>query len=225
TPGDTSPANYQPTDGSEAIMEADLVITAIGQRPDTAILGEQLIVASPAGIEVDIKTCRTSQQAIFAAGDMTYGGGSVTDAIAGGLRAAWGIDRSLRGQTTADERLPPPLVTQDPPARRLGVSRVDITENATAPELDPVERVQGFEEVVGALSEQQARAEAARCMICGLCGNCNACLDLFGCPAFFQEQGRIEIDPLLCVSCGVCAQFCPNGAIFAVTQPVGTGAQ
>ena len=53
-------------------------------------------------------------------------------------------------------------------------------------------------------------------MICGLCGNCNACLDLFGCPAFHVTDFRIEIDPVLCVACGVCAQFCPNDAIYPV---------
>jgi len=53
-------------------------------------------------------------------------------------------------------------------------------------------------------------------MICGLCGNCNACLDLFGCPAFYVSDFRIEIDPVLCVACGVCAQFCPNDAIYPV---------
>ena len=61
-----------------------------------------------------------------------------------------------------------------------------------------------------------ARAEAARCMICGLCGNCRSCLDLFGCPAFFMSGPAIEIDPNLCVSCGVCAEFCPNEAIYPV---------
>jgi TPP-dependent indolepyruvate ferredoxin oxidoreductase alpha subunit len=70
-----------------------------------------------------------------------------------------------------------------------------------------------FEEVIGTLTEAQAHAEAARCAACGLCGNCRACLDLFGCPAFYLEEGRLQIDPKLCNGCGVCAAFCPNSAI------------
>ncbi len=213
-PGATDPENFEPVAGTDFVVGADLVVTAIGQRPDPS---------TPERRVVDNKTGRTSHEAIFAAGDMADGGGSVTDAIAGGLRAAWGIDRSLRGEVAADERPPPPMVTGEAPSRRSGVSRVDITQRAIVGELDPTERVRDFGEVVGALTEPQARAEAARCMICGLCGNCNACLDLFGCPAFFLDQGKIEIDPLLCVSCGVCAQFCPNNAIYPVTQPTGTG--
>ncbi len=154
---------------------------------------------------------------------MTDHGGSVTDAIAGGLRAAWGLDRSLRDEAAADKRLPPPVVSEDPPVGRPGISRADVTKRIDAPELEATERAMGFGEVVGVLTEEQARAEAARCMICGLCGNCNACLDLFGCPAFFLEEGRIEIDPLLCVSCGVCAQFCPNNAIYPVAKPAAVG--
>jgi indolepyruvate ferredoxin oxidoreductase alpha subunit len=60
-------------------------------------------------------------------------------------------------------------------------------------------------------------------MICGLCGNCSACLDLFGCPAFYVSGGVIDIDPALCVACGVCAQFCPNDAIYPVTSVLAMG--
>ena len=100
---------------------------------------------------------------------------------------------------------------------------MDIGSRHAPLELKPKTRVLGFDEVTGALTEQQARAEAARCMICGLCGNCNACLDLFGCPAFFVSDGLIEIDPKLCVACGVCAQFCPNDAIYPVTSALAKG--
>ncbi len=87
-------------------------------------------------------------------------------------------------------------------------------------ELDAVQEVvarfpQGaaIEEISGALSEAAAQAEAERCMVCGHCGNCRSCLDLFGCPAFYVDAGRIEIAAALCTGCGVCADFCPNGAI------------
>ncbi len=156
---------------------------------------------------------------MFGAGDVVGPAGTVTDAIAGGLRAAWGLDRSLRGPAAADTRMPPPRVPTRPPAGRPGVRR-DRWEGRLLPvELDPGTRIDGFDEVVGTLTEREARMEAARCMICGLCGNCSSCLDLFGCPAFYVDGGNVEIDAGLCVACGVCAQFCPNGAIVPVFEP------
>jgi len=224
-PGSTDPEDYEAIAGTEVTVEGGLVVAAIGHRPDTSFLDrDDVVMASSNGLRVDGTTGGTTHQRIFAAGDMAGDGGSVTDAIAGGLRAAWGIDRSLRGPAKADERLPPPRVTSAPPAGRPGITRVDLEERTAAPELDPRDRVQSFEEVVGAFTEAQARAEASRCMICGLCGNCNACLDLFGCPAFYVHDGQIEIDPILCVACGVCAQFCPNDAIYPVMEPVRAGA-
>jgi len=85
----------------------------------------------------------------------------------------------------------------------------------------PPESRGGFSENTATLTEHQARAEASRCSICGLCANCRACLDLFGCPAFYINEGQIAIDAEQCTGCGVCAVFCPNGAIVVCeeTQP------
>ena len=66
--------------------------------------------------------------------------------------------------------------------------------------------------------EARARAEAARCAICGTCAKCRACIDLFGCPAFYVEDGHIRVDPALCSGCGACVSFCPNGAIRPIEQ-------
>ncbi len=222
--GRTDPENYEIIAGTTSTADADLIVIAIGQRPDNSIrwLPDD-VPRSSDGLVVDRETGETAHERIFAAGDLADAEGRVTDAIAGGLRAAWGIDRTLRGSTKADERPPPPRVSSSPPAGRPGVWRVDDTMRVATPELDPGARVHNFAEVAGTLTEEQARAEAARCMICGLCGNCNACLDLFGCPAFYVSDGQIEINPTLCVACGVCAQFCPNDAIYPVARSMEVG--
>jgi len=46
-----------------------------------------------------------------------------------------------------------------------------------------------------------------------------ACTELFGCPAFREEEGRVVIDETLCNGCGVCVALCPNGAIHEVPAP------
>jgi NADPH-dependent glutamate synthase beta subunit-like oxidoreductase len=222
-PGSADPEDYRAVEGSEMSVDVFRVIVAIGQQhPDTGS-GEGPLLDWSQGLVVDARTGRTSHDRIFAAGDLTGGRRTAVDAIAGGLRAAWGIDRALRGPAEADKRMPPPLVPTKAPDTRRGVSRVDVEQRHAVPELESARRVAGFDEIVGVLTEEQARAEAARCMICGLCGNCNACLDLFGCPAFYVSGGLIEIDPALCVVCGVCAQFCPNDAIYPVTTTMAFG--
>jgi indolepyruvate ferredoxin oxidoreductase alpha subunit len=220
-PGSRDPETYVAIEGSHIRMEIDRVIVAIGQTGIGSKVDDDVVLEWSE--DVDEKTGRTSHEHVFAAGDVIGGDRTVTGAIAGGLRAAWGIDTHLRGSSKADERMPPPLVPDGSPAGREGVTRVDTERRRVPPELESTTPVLGFEEVTGTLTEQQARAEAARCMICGLCGNCSACLDLFGCPAFYVSGGLIEIDPTLCVACGVCAQFCPNDAIYPVTSVLAMG--
>ncbi|MDD3214843.1 MAG: thiamine pyrophosphate-dependent enzyme, partial [Eubacteriales bacterium] len=44
------------------------------------------------------------------------------------------------------------------------------------------------------------------------CKNCGACMKL-SCPAIERRENRVEINPALCIGCGMCAQVCPFGAI------------
>ncbi len=47
------------------------------------------------------------------------------------------------------------------------------------------------------------------------CIACRHCLDNFECPAlvFDDVSGRVDIDQVRCVGCGVCIHVCPEGAI------------
>jgi indolepyruvate ferredoxin oxidoreductase alpha subunit len=47
------------------------------------------------------------------------------------------------------------------------------------------------------------------------CIACRHCLDNFECPAlvFDDASGRVDIDQVRCVGCGVCIHVCPEGAI------------
>jgi len=53
------------------------------------------------------------------------------------------------------------------------------------------------------------------------CNQCGACL-LLGCSAIQSDNGKITIDPVLCVGgvCGVCRQVCPKHAIVESTSGV-----
>lgn len=212
--GNFSPDNFAAVPDTEVVVEAQQVVVAIGQAIAEGFLGDadpKLETKPNGGLVSNSETCASSDPRVFVGGD--FGSShTVTDAIADGLRAAWGIDSLVRGKDEADKRLPPPRA-EIAPRQHTKVERTDVGQRQVPVMLDAAERVTGFAEVTSVLSEQAAKEEARRCMICGQCGNCRACLDTFGCPAFRTSEGKIVIDEELCTACGVCADFCPNGAI------------
>jgi Pyruvate/2-oxoacid:ferredoxin oxidoreductase delta subunit len=65
------------------------------------------------------------------------------------------------------------------------------------------------------LSDEQALAEAKRCLSCGHCNLCGRCLVF--CPDVslsVNKQGtKPEVDEMHCKGCGICAYECPRRAI------------
>jgi len=216
-PDDSGRHRPELVEGSERLLRADLIIAAVGQDPELGLAGDTLELDATGCLAVDADTGAASQPRVFAAGDAAPGERTVTTAMASGQRAAWGIDRALRGDDAADVLPPPPRPQSWPGSTDAPVAARAAAAHRRRPEqLDSMRRRHGFEEVQGAFDEAGARAEAERCAICGQCGNCQACLDLFGCPAFVVERGRIRIDQRLCTGCGVCADYCSTGAIVPV---------
>ena len=111
------------------------------------------------------------------------------------------------------------------PAERYRPGDVTRGRRPTARERDGAERARDFEEFNYGLTEEQVLAEADRCLSCGQCARCNNCIDNFGCPAIYKKDGRVYIDEVLCVGCGVCAQLCPNDAIVPVEPGTGGNGQ
>lgn len=77
------------------------------------------------------------------------------------------------------------------------------------------ERRAGFAESTGNLKEELVRREAARCLAALDCIYCEVCELL--CPDLCiirdPATGDIQIDLDHCKGCGLCAHFCPKGAI------------
>ena len=200
---------------SELDLDADVVVSAVGQRPDLSMLDIQPVLTSNGSIEVNPETGATSIESVFAGGDLTPGPKTVIHAVAEGRRAAYGIDLHLAAPGTDVE----PVEFLSAEGRDFFTPRNLVTEPAHRTGLRPADvRRHDHEDVVVPLDEAQAREEASRCLLCAMCRSCSACTDLFGCPAFRQENGRIVIDEALCDGCGVCVAFCPNGAIHEVSE-------
>jgi NADPH-dependent glutamate synthase beta subunit-like oxidoreductase len=77
-----------------------------------------------------------------------------------------------------------------------------------------------FTERMKGLAEEQAVAEAERCMSCGMCFECDNCVIFCPQDAVFRVKkdeattGRyVDTDYARCVGCHICADVCPTGYI------------
>jgi glutamate synthase (NADPH/NADH) small chain len=87
-----------PIEGSEFIMEVDLVVVAIGNSPNPLIpqTTPQLKVGKWGNVEVDWNTMATSMKGVYAGGDIIRGGATVILAMGDARVAAAEMDKYLK---------------------------------------------------------------------------------------------------------------------------------
>ncbi len=149
---------------SDHVIEADTIIFAIGQRPD---LPENFdLEKTPRGlVEVDEYSLETSVDGVYAAGDAVYGTTSVIQAIASARKTATAVDKYLGGKGNINETLAPAIEWN----AFIGKAGSFATEERHEQcRLNAEERVKSFTVVDTGLSEQDALAEASRCLNCNL---------------------------------------------------------
>lgn len=96
-PGRFTPDNMEDIPDTRLVMPADTVIIAVGQRVEEKFLKcvEGLEVTPGGCLVVDPETGATSQEGIFAAGDILGGRRTVVQSVAEGKRAAQSIHQYL----------------------------------------------------------------------------------------------------------------------------------
>jgi dihydropyrimidine dehydrogenase (NAD+) subunit PreT len=99
----TDDGSIVPQEGSEFVLEADLIVLSIGQATHSGFLSEYpskfgKIQVERGRIVIDQATGQTSNPIFFAGGDCTNGGREVVDAVADGKRAGVGIAAWLEAQ-------------------------------------------------------------------------------------------------------------------------------
>jgi len=152
----------EPVEDSRFRLDVDMVISAIGQTPDTTSLLSSLELNRDGTIKVD-KDGRTSVPYIFAGGDAVTGPATVIWAIAAGERAAVAIDQYL---SKDDNRVypwretRPPDTPFDPEAEPAPYGRLETTKLASD------ERRCSFAEVEAVCIREAAVQEALRCLRC-----------------------------------------------------------
>jgi len=184
-------------------LPADACILAIGQQPDLSFVKpEDGIALTPGGtIRVDPVTLATSAPGIFAGGDVAFGPRNLIEAVANGKRAARSMHEFLsREAARVEARLE---IEKIPTAGYRMIAGFEILDRETPPTLD-VGRRTGIAEVETGYAEDQARRQAARCLVCHVqtiydpekCVLCNRCVDI--CPEYclalipFEELGLPE---------------------------------
>ena len=154
-----------PLKGSEFSLEADVVVTAIGQTPDLGFLSENLGMALSRKnlIEVDPRTAATNLSGVFAGGDVASGPRTVVEAVAYGKRAAKSIELYLRGEDINSGRWP------DWRGVEFANGRVESIARQSMRKLSLVERKRTVKEIDLGFSEEEAKREAERCLrLCGM---------------------------------------------------------
>jgi NADH-quinone oxidoreductase subunit F len=215
-----------PVPGSDFLIPAGAVISAIGQQPELSCLGPLALDESVCCQTVLVQP-RTGQSPslpwLFSGGDAVTGPATVVGAIAGGKKAAAAIHAYLGNSSLEALDLQPRSRADIAP---LTVDKTVRTTLKRSPLLyRPVEeRKQDFGLVELGLTRAMGKEEAWRCLRCDRCIGCGlcelVCQEVRAEALAFNETclERLIISDLVkaadrCIGCGACGVNCPTGAI------------
>ena len=186
---DTGRFNPQYDDLAVESIDADACVLAIGQRADVSFLAvEDGVALTPGGIiRVDRETLATSAPGVYAGGDVAFGPRNLIEAVANGKRAARSIHEYLSPGSARLESLIE--IEQLPTSRYRMIAGFELLDRTAPPTLD-VGRRTGIAEVETGYAADEARRQAARCLVCHVqtiydpeaCVLCNRCVDV--CPEY-----------------------------------------
>jgi len=160
--------------GTKFVMEVDTIIRAIGQFSDLVFLEEPFD-----RLVGDQETLATEIPGLFAGRGVIPGAGFVINAVALGHEAAHSIHRYLQGeplQQPAPKKRPVEKWTKEEALTKVRLGAVTPAPRQEPARLPLDERVRTFKEIVLPLTEEQAVAEASRCLDCGICCECFRCV-------------------------------------------------
>ncbi len=209
----------EPIAGATEELPLDTVIMAIGQYPN--LEGFESVEATKRNtVAADEETFRTSEEGVFAVGDMTNRGASIAIAAIGeAQKASVIVDRYLNGEAA---RYKKPYFVERNPAPEF-FDKFPKAPRAKMPQLSAEDRKTNFKEVSLGFSEDAAKKEALRCLECG-------CHDYYECklisyanqydvnPARFagekHQRNEENVNSLIsrntdkCILCGLCVRVC-----------------
>ena len=159
-----------PVEGSEEVVQCDMIIGAIGQYPDLSFLAPEgspdLQVTRWNTILANEDTLQTDVPNIFTGGDCFTGPGLMVEAVAAGRLAA----RSIHYYVTEGEIPPVRDRQREFIPESLHKILIDVTSKPRVhePNVTLEDRLGTFKEVEGTIDEEDAQYEANRCLNCGI---------------------------------------------------------
>ena len=221
-------------EGKTEELDVDSVIIAIGQKLVNEDVSE-LKLTDRGNIKADIDTFKTNIEGVFAIGDATNRGASIAiEAIGEANRCALSIDAYLNGED---------IETRVPYISRRDEELIDFQSKEKCPARKPqvlpaAERKNNFDEVCLGYTEEDAKAEASRCLECG-------CKEYYKCKLLSVAQ-RYDIHPerfkgempqkytadsnefiernsAKCILCGLCVRSCKEVMNISAIGLLGRG--
>lgn len=211
---------------SEYTLEADWVISAIGQDTDLDGLesDEQLSITKWKTIVAHKGTFNTDHPGVFAGGDVVTGPADAVNAIAAGRKAAFAIDKYIKDNVV--EPLTPRFESRRDNFHKIipaDLPELGHSSRHKMHELDVKERINSFKEVETGYTPEDAFDESMRCAECG-CDVGLSCTLQDYCTEYGVDQTRfvgtynkykvdtrhpfIKIDSNKCIRCGRCVGTC-----------------
>ena len=192
-------------------IESDMIVASIGQTTDMNGF-ENTINENDSLLKLDKYFRVKGKENVFGGGDALKID-LITTAVGHGRKAADSIDAFLQGKN----------MPEAPYREVINVKKQDLNyffhSNQTKRRHHVAENIVGnHNEVLEALTKEQAIEESKRCMSCGLCFDCKQCSSF--CPQ--EAISRYKDNPIgevmythytKCVGCHLCALVCPTGYI------------
>jgi putative selenate reductase len=228
---DSGRARPVPIEGSEFDLAVDTVIPAIGQKLAFHFVDEKMLQTKKNSFETRIKN-------VFIGGDAKHGAATLITGVGDGRKIAqeiidrMGIDFDTRHFDTSE-------ITRKPGNLSALMQKKSQRVFGEHPKEIPLNDRQNFNIVTETFSEQQAKNEASRCLLCDEV--CNICTTV--CPnlanysyniepvsyhlqkikitdgkTLLEEDGIFEVKQKIqilnidnfCNECGNCGTFCPT---------------
>ncbi|MDJ1016361.1 MAG: FAD-dependent oxidoreductase [Paracoccaceae bacterium] len=205
-------------EGTERVINVDMVIPCIGERVDPEGLNG---LVDHGYLRPSDRFGRLAEERVLALGDARGDRGTVADAIGDGRLAVSAVAAQLAGESD-----PPADARGEMPSGGLNLGYYEGISRAVAPKLAVADRT--FDkEIEGDIGRAAVMAEAERCMACGNCLACDNCWTF--CPdnaVIKTEELAVDgshylFDMDFCKGCGICAHECPTGFIQMLPEEAG----
>jgi NADPH-dependent glutamate synthase beta subunit-like oxidoreductase len=198
-----------PIEGDTFDLSFTCLIAAVSQAPEFS--GVESLIEGDGWITVDDRF-ETKVEGVYSGGD-NVNLGLVIHAIAHGRAAARAIHEMVSGEEVAAAGSEVKVVKAD----GIRFDYYQGSQHVTPHEMAVDERLRDMHaEIVSTYSDEDAIAEASRCMSCGMCFDCGTCWSFCQDNAIVKpldktEPYSVKID--FCTGCKKCSEVCPCGFI------------